>query len=267
MLVLKNTDVIEVVLSGTADVHTHGDWVDIDETSQNPENPDYQNAIRTTAATHEVVATPASGKRRNVKGLSFKNEHASSSNTLTVQHNPGTGSTVVLWEGTLAAGELLKMDDRGVWFVYDVNGGVKMGATAATETLAGLIEIASAAEMEAATDVTRAVTPGLMHRHPGVCKFWAQVTGGGTPALTTNYNVTSIADTGTGRMTVTIATDFSSANWAASVTTFTTATSGDEGIPNINAKAAGTIEAGNRIITPAAADPNVGYDVFGFGDQ
>jgi hypothetical protein len=68
-------------------------------------------------------------------------------------------------------------------------------------------------------------------------------------------------------MTITIGTDFSSANWCCVLAVFSSATSADEGIPNINAKAAGTVELGNRIITPAAADPAVGYDCVGFGDQ
>jgi hypothetical protein len=39
-------------------------------------------------------------------------------------------------------------------------------------------------------------------------------TSGGTPTLVTSYNVTSISDGGLGALTVTIGTDFSSANYA-----------------------------------------------------
>lgn len=126
---------------------------------------------------------------------------------------------------------------------------------------------ATAADMEAGTSTGTFVTPAQAHRHPSACKFWAQVTGAGTPSLTTNYNVTSIADTNVGRMTITFTTDFSSANWCCLSSNFTSTATGNEGIPNIQAKAAGTVEVGNRVVTPAAGDPTVGYDVAGFGDQ
>lgn len=49
----------------------------------------------------------------------------------------------------------------------------------------------------------------------GVVKFWGYVTvSAGTPTLQTSHNLTSITDTGQGILTATIATDFSSANWA-----------------------------------------------------
>src|SRR5690606_23212563 len=66
---------------------------------------------------------------------------------------------------------------------------------AATESVAGVVELASQAEMEAATALDRVVSPGRMHHHPGVAKFWAFVTvSGGTPTLQKSYNVTSITD-------------------------------------------------------------------------
>jgi hypothetical protein len=75
---------------------------------------------------------------------------------------------------------------------------------------------ATQADMETATDVTKVVTPGRVKFHPGACKVWGNVTnsGGGVPALQASYNMTSIADTGTGQITFTIATDFSSVNWS-----------------------------------------------------
>lgn len=49
-------------------------------------------------------------------------------------------------------------------------------------------------------------------------KFWARVTvSGGTPTLADSLNVTSITDTGTGQLTITIAADFANANWAPQV--------------------------------------------------
>lgn len=45
-------------------------------------------------------------------------------------------------------------------------------------------------------------------------RFWAMVTvSGGTPTLQSSFNVTSITDTGTGLLTVTFTTAFTTANW------------------------------------------------------
>lgn len=266
MLVLSSTNsIVRLITTGTANIDVQCAIVD-HTTSGDTFAAREQTTAITTATTTTIATAPASGKIANVKFVSARNKHASTANTLTFEHYNGT-TAVELFKCTLQASEVAVMNADGVWFVYDSNGGVKVGASAATDTLAGLIQIADQGTMEAASSVTTAVTPGRVHFHPGVAKFWAQVTGAGTPALTTNYNVTSVADTNVGRMTVTIGTDFSSANWCCQVTTFTTATTGDEGIPNINAKAAGTVEVGNRIITPALADPNVGYDCVGYGDQ
>ena len=76
---------------------------------------------------------------------------------------------------------------------------------------------ATQAEQESATNIGF-VNPAFQHFHPGHPKFFAMATvSGGTPTLQTSYNTTSITDAGTGLLTVTIATDFSSANWCAAV--------------------------------------------------
>lgn len=78
------------------------------------------------------------------------------------------------------------------------------------------IQAATQAEMESASSTTTAVSPGRAQYHPGVAKVWAYITvSGGTPSLDASHNVTSITDTSAGNVTVTIATDFSSANYAA----------------------------------------------------
>lgn len=139
----------------------------------------------------------------------------------------------------------------------------------ASDTVKGIIELAIQSEMETGSDVVRAVVPGRQHFHPSSAKFWAQVTGAGSPALTTNYNVTSVADTATGRMTITIGTDFATANWccvcAGSATGATVTLSTQQWI---SAKAAGTVEIVNADLsaTPVVEDPSVGYNVVGYGD-
>ena len=70
--------------------------------------------------------------------------------------------------------------------------------------------------------MARAVTPGRQHFHPSACKAW--LVAGITGNILASYNITSLADTGTGILTVTIATDFSSVNYACQVSVEATAT-------------------------------------------
>lgn len=83
----------------------------------------------------------------------------------------------------------------------------------ATDSAEGLIEIATAAEITTGTDVVRAVTPGRQQAHASAAKFWLKNVGTGASQPTVSYNITSITDTGTGVLTVTIATDFSSGDY------------------------------------------------------
>lgn len=72
--------------------------------------------------------------------------------------------------------------------------------------------------MEAATTSGAFVTPAVQHRHPGHPKAWAKVTvSAGTPAISASYGVSGITDTGTGQLTVTWSTAFSSANYEVNV--------------------------------------------------
>jgi hypothetical protein len=132
----------------------------------------------------------------------------------------------------------------------------------ATDGAGGKIELAIQSEMETATDVVRAVTPGRQHFHPGHPKFWAYVTvSAGTPTLQTSHNVTSITDTGTGELTITIATDFSSANWACHV-----ACQGSSGLNVIDTQAAGTVLLHNFNTSGVGVDPEA-WASSGFGDH
>lgn len=90
---------------------------------------------------------------------------------------------------------------------------IGFAGSAASDTAAGVIEIAVQSEMETGSDTARAVTPGRQQFHPSAVKGWAKWQVDGT--IDASYNVTSITDTGTGDFTVNWATDFSSANYAA----------------------------------------------------
>lgn len=135
---------------------------------------------------------------------------------------------------------------------------------AASDTAIGAIEIAVQSEMETGSDTGRAVVPGRQQYHPSAAKFWAVVSqSGGTPTLTTSYNVTSITDTGTGQLTVTIATDFSSANWCALGGVHST----NDLMPTIGSRAAGTVRLDAYSSGGSLEDPTSSWNVVGYGDQ
>ena len=126
------------------------------------------------------------------------------------------------------------------------------------------ISVATQADMEAASSIIVSVTPGRQHNHPSSAKWWLDAnTGGG---IIVGYNVASVTDTATGRIAVTIATDFSSADWMPfGIGAFLT--TGD----SIRACVAGTPAAGSAEFmgfnnANALADPERWY-LGGFGDQ
>jgi hypothetical protein len=136
-----------------------------------------------------------------------------------------------------------------------------------SDTARGVIELATQAEIETATDVVRAVTPGRTQYHPGVAKAWVDFNGTGVVATNASHNVASITDNGVGDYTVNFTTSFSSANYCL-------AGSSDVTINNANAprafgvtaKATGSCRV--RCSDLAAADEDYAMvSIAFFGDQ
>jgi hypothetical protein len=134
----------------------------------------------------------------------------------------------------------------------------------ATDSAPGVLIIATQAEMESAASAFRTVTPGRQHFHPGMAKCWAVATySAGVPSLTASYNITGITDDGVGLITITIATDFSSADWAAhSMTRHST----DAFTVTALAQAAGSIQLSADVSGSGNVDPTKIF-LTGFGDQ
>lgn len=122
--------------------------------------------------------------------------------------------------------------------------------------------------MEAASNDSVYISPGVMHYHPGVAKFWVQATTpAGVPTIQSSYNVTSVADPGAGGMTVTIATDFSSANWCAwALAQEDSSGTGLYASQANGALAAGTIGVVAEDASGTLVDPDC-WHVGGFGDH
>ena len=100
--------------------------------------------------------------------------------------------------------------DEDLGYTYD---GSSWLSDSASDTKAGIVEKATQAEVEAETADKYPDAESVKYA-PGVAKFWVCINySAGTPSVAASYNVTGIVDNGTGDLTVTIATDFSSTSW------------------------------------------------------
>lgn len=101
-----------------------------------------------------------------------------------------------------------------------------LGVGSASETVAGLVELATTAEAIAGTDTARAVTPaGVAASIPAqlnaagsapvyACRAWVNFNGTGTVTINASGNVSSITDNGTGDYTVNFTVAMPDANYA-----------------------------------------------------
>ncbi len=123
---------------------------------------------------------------------------------------------------------------------------------------------ATQSDQETGTSTATWVSPGRQQYHDSAAKLWIECGSDGTTQ--DSYNVTSIADTGTGIVTVTVATDFSSINYVVNVGTQAgTSCSGlvDNGTP----PTAGTFRALGVTTTTGAGTDVARYMIAAFGDQ
>lgn len=129
MLLLTSTsDKLQVITSAAVTVDVHADWVD---NLSGAITPGRTNTAITTATTTDVVASPAASTQRNIQAVSIANKHASTANTVTVQHTDGT-TVVLVMKVTLAAGERLQYEDADGWSMRDAAGNIKSGLTPST---------------------------------------------------------------------------------------------------------------------------------------
>ena len=91
----------------------------------------------------------------------------------------------------------------------------------------------------------------------------------GTPNSTTiiaSFNITSLGDTATGQQTVTIATDFASANYAVLVTIGDSSTT-LVGSATVTSKAAGSYIMNSVVEAGSGLDPTTDWNSVAFGAQ
>ncbi len=110
-------------------------------------------------------------------------------------------------------GWLSYVQDENAYYSFQDSAWTQVFAPA-SDTVAGLIELAVQSEMETATDVVRAVVPGRQHFHPGHPKAGGNFNGTGTPAFRSgDYGMGAITDNGTGTWTLALDTAFNDTNY------------------------------------------------------
>lgn len=252
-------DKIQLVTDAAGDIEVSRSWVENNAGALTPGGGPL--ASITSATTTDLVAAAGASKQRSVREISAHNNHASQAVTCTFQRYDGT-NTVTLKKVVLAAGESIVYGENGIWVYYDPQGKPYMG----------LGPFASQADMEAGTSLTLAVSPGVVQFHPSACKFWVKTQPGGVNSA--SYNVTSVSDTAAGITVVTIATDFSSANWCCQATC--ESTSDTMSVTNLKFvrvgladQAAGSvsIEVHDGTATTAVLEDPTSWFVCGYGDQ
>jgi hypothetical protein len=272
LFIQGTTEKITAQASLAADLDFQTDVVPYTASGVGTPTPKEVAGVTATSAT-DIVDPIGASTQGNVRHISCRNKHASAAPVITFRKS--ATATVELFKVTLQPGWTVIRDAKGVWFVYDANGGVVMGATAASQTAAGLVEMADTTEMEAATALDRAVAPGVQHRHPATAKAWGIATvSGGVPTLAASYGVTSVTDSAVGQIVFTWSTAFSSANYSVQCnteyTTTTYAATADRKVAVRNAtRATGSISLDcidSTATTNLKADPAAWF-IMANGDQ
>lgn len=117
MLLLTSTsDLLQVVTSGVVTTDVHASYVDIN--TSGTVTPGRTNTAITTATTTTVVGSPGSSTYRTVKSLHIRNRHATTAQTVTVQHTDGT-TVVEMISVQLPAGYVLHYDEGAGFEILD----------------------------------------------------------------------------------------------------------------------------------------------------
>lgn len=215
----------------------------------------YFNLITsTTAITSFSITTNKTGRTFRVRFNTAR----------TLTHNatsliiPG-GSNITTAQGDIAQIRSLGSGNVVVEWYTKADGTALVAASATA---------ASQAEQEAGSSTTVFTTPGRQHFHPSAAKVWGKTLGSTVPVLTVSFNMTSITDAGVGRLTCTIATDFSTSDYAIAATML----SGSNQLTATilaSSVAAGSFEI-RSYETATLTDPGsaaAGYSWSCFGDQ
>ena len=184
-----------------------------------------------------------------------------------------TGVGNILFTTAATAERTITLADADLAFTYSGGKATFAGTLTGNRTYTlpdndfTFVQPATQAEQETATSTTTAVSPGRQQFHPSAAKVWAYVTvSGGTPTLAASYNVSSITDTSAGNVTITIDTDFSSANYAAIASGVTAGGVAHDATVKTG-QGTGSFVVRTALTSSGADTDNINLAVVAFGDQ
>jgi hypothetical protein len=122
ILLTSTSDKIQVITSAAGQIDVHASYVDL---ASSVVTAGRLNTRIATATTTDVVASPAASTTRNVKNIKVGNNHASVSNTVTLQHTDGT-NVIILEQVTLLPGERMGYEEGSGIRVFDSAGREKL---------------------------------------------------------------------------------------------------------------------------------------------
>lgn len=154
MLFLTTTsDKLQVITGSAGTVDVHVSWTDLSGTTVTAGRT---NTKITTAATIDVLASPAASTVRNTRYLVVANNHATNPNVVTLQHTDGT-NVIPIETVNLQPGERLSYTEGTGLRVIDVNGVEKTNIAIA----AGQYQISRLAATVSNATTTAAKITGL----------------------------------------------------------------------------------------------------------
>jgi hypothetical protein len=176
MLLTSTSDLIKVVTGSAGTVEVRADWADASGSPVTVAMGRTNTAAISTATTTTVVASPGASTSRKVKQLSVKNDDASASNAIEVQHTDGS-NVITVWEGTLLAGEQIVYGDVFGWQYLDANGNPKLAASKLDAKLRVTLDVVNATTSFAdVTGLTVAVESGKKYAFECVLHYIGNAT-------------------------------------------------------------------------------------------
>lgn len=221
-------------------------------------------ALAISGAGTGIDLTKADDSANGVFVLLYQNSASPAANDLMGlvrwSGNSSLGTKRTYGQFLLSASDVTDASEDGLWTIQTMVAG-----TLANRVLCGAgWYMAGQSDPGAGNMGAAAYYIGGRLVYPAGC--WGTVTySAGTPTLNASSNITSITDTATGRLTVTIATDFTSANYAGSATAVQSA-AGGKAVSTLVSKAAGSFEITSITSDSASPTDPAGIDFECFGN-
>jgi hypothetical protein len=104
---------LQLTTSTTADIDVHVSYIDRSSTTGVVGAANNKNTAIVTATTTDICLAPAASTERNIKCITIRNKHASTSNSVAVKHTDGTTTVELFGEIITAGGELTWTEGAG----------------------------------------------------------------------------------------------------------------------------------------------------------